>query len=73
MRAYTFRLLGPDFEDTGAFIADGNSKDTAINKARRYMKDNGIKVSHLEVSSTRTYDLLDLIEIHIKEDDDTLA
>lgn len=73
MRAYTFCLLGPDFEDTGAFIADGNSKDTAINKARRYMKDNGIPVAHLEVSSNRTYDLLDLIEIHIKEDDDTLA
>ena len=63
MKTYTFRLLGPDLEDTGVFIADGNSKDAAVNKARRYMVENEIPVATLEVSSNRTYNLLDAIDI----------
>ena len=60
---YTFRLLGPDLEDTGVFIADGNNKQTAENKARRWMKENGIPFATLEVSSFRTSNLLDAIDI----------
>lgn len=44
-------------------IPDGTSKQAAINKARKWIKDNGVKSAFLLGSSIRTDKLLDVILI----------
>lgn len=65
MRRYWFELEDERHQDLGAAILDGSSKQAAINKARQWMKDNGIKRAMLVINSMRTGNLLDVIEIEL--------
>lgn len=65
MRRYYFELTDERYNDLGAAIPDGSNKQAAINKARQWMKDNGIKEAILSVNSMRTDNLLDAIDIEL--------
>ena len=65
MRRYWFELEDERHQDLGAAILDGSSKQAAINKARQWMKDNGIKRAMLVINSMRTGNLLDVNEIEL--------
>lgn len=65
MGRYYFELTDGNYNDLGAFIPDGSNKQAAINKARLWMKDNGIKKAILSVNSMRTDNLLDAIDIEL--------
>lgn len=66
MRRYWFELTDERYNDLSAAIPDGSSKQAAINKARQWMKDNGIKAANLAINSMRTDNLLDVIEIEVE-------
>lgn len=66
MRRYWFELQDEHYNDLGAAIPDGSSRQAAINKARQWMKDKGIKVANLAINSMRTGNLLDVIEIEVE-------
>lgn len=66
MRRYWFELTDERYNDLGAAIPDGSNKQAAINKARQWMKDNGIKMANLAINSMRTDNLLDVIEIEVE-------
>lgn len=66
MRRYWFDLLDDRYNDLGAYIPSGSSKQAAINKAKRWMKDNGITFANLQVNSMRTDNVLDVIEIEVE-------
>lgn len=66
MRRYWFELKDEHYNDLGASIPDGSSRQAAINKAKRWMKDNGVKVANLAINSMRTDNLLDVIEIEVE-------
>lgn len=57
--------MDEQYEDLGALIPDGSSKQTAINRAKRWMKENGVKSAQLEVNSMATSNLLDIIQIEL--------
>lgn len=65
MRRYYFELTDERYNDLGAAIPDGSNKQAAINKARQWMKDNGIKKAILSVNSMRTGNLLDAVDIEL--------
>lgn len=65
MKRYYFGLLDNAFNDLDAFIPDGSSKQAAINKAKKWMKENCVKSAQLSVNSMITNNLLDVIEINI--------
>ncbi len=65
MKRYYFELLDNEYNDLGAFIPDGSSKQTAINRAKRWMKNNGVKSAKLSVNSIITSNILDIIEIEL--------
>ena len=66
MRRYYFDLVDYLYNDLGAFIPDGSNKRAAINKARQWMRGNGVKRAILEVNSMRTDNLLDAIYIEVE-------
>lgn len=65
MKRYWFELTDENYNDLGAFIPDGSSKQSAVNRARRWMRDNGITEAILVVNSMKTDNILDMI--HIEE------
>ncbi len=65
MRRYYYELTDERYNDLGAFIPDGSNKQAAINRARQWMRDNGIKWAQLAVNSMRTNNLLDVINIEL--------
>ncbi|MFR7405564.1 MAG: hypothetical protein ACLUUS_00575 [Bacteroides stercoris] len=65
MKRYWFELTDENYNDLGAFIPDGSSKQSAVNRARRWMRDNGIIEAILAVNSMKTDNILDMI--HIEE------
>lgn len=65
MTRYWFELTDENYNDLGAFIPDGSSKQSAVNRARRWMRDNGIIEAILAVNSMKTDNILDMI--HIEE------
>lgn len=65
MAAYWYELEDEKFQDLGAFIKDGNNKQTAENAAKRWMRENNVKKAILTVNSIRTSNLLDVIDIEI--------
>lgn len=65
MRRYYYELTDERYNDLGAFIPDGSNKQAAINRARQWMRDNGIKWAQLAVNSMRTNNLLDVIDIEL--------
>lgn len=62
---YYFELTDEHYNDLGAFIPDGSNRQVAINKARKWMKDNGFKKAVLAINSMRTGNLLDAIDIEL--------
>ena len=66
MRRYWFELEDEHYNDLGAEIPDGSSRQAAINKAKRWMKDNGVAFANLQVNSMRTGNVLDVIEIEVE-------
>ena len=62
MKRYWFTLMEA-YEDLGVLIPDGSSKATAVNRAKRWMQENGVKSAQLQVNSMRTDNLLEFIEI----------
>lgn len=67
MRRYYFELLDENYNDLGAVIPDGSSKRAAVNKAKKWMRENGIKSAQLSVNSMITNNLLDAIDIEIND------
>lgn len=65
MKRYYFQLLNESYDDLGAFIPDGSSKQTAVNRAKRWMNENGVKYAQLSVNSMRTDNILEIIEIEL--------
>lgn len=65
MKRYYFQLLNESYDDLGALIPDGSSKQTAVNRAKRWMKENGVKYAQLSVNSMRTDNILEIIEIEL--------
>lgn len=65
MRRYWFELEDEHHNDLCAAIPDGSNKQAAVNKARQWMKDNGIKRAVLSINSMRTDNLLDVIDIEL--------
>lgn len=65
MRRYYFELLDNEYNDLGACIPDGSNKQAAINRARQWMRDNGVASAQLSVNSMRTSNLLDVIDIEL--------
>ncbi len=65
MKHYYYILMNADYDDLGAFIPDGSHKQTAINHAKRWMRENGIKSADLSVNSMRTDNILDVISIEL--------
>lgn len=66
MKRYYFELLDEQYNDLGAFIPDGSHKSTAINRAKAWMRENGILEAILSVNSMITDNILDLISITLK-------
>lgn len=65
MRRYWFELEDDRYNELGAAIPDGSSKQAAINRARQWMKDNGVRVAKLIVNSMRTDNILDVVDIEL--------
>ena len=65
MNRYWFELTDERYNDLGVSIPDGSSKQTAINHAKRWMKENCVRVAELAVNSMITGNLLDTIEIEL--------
>ena len=63
MKRYWFTLMDEAYEDLGVSIPDDSSKTTAVNRAKRWMKENGVKSAQLQVNSMRTDNLLEFIDI----------
>lgn len=66
MRRYWFELTDERHNDLGAAIPDGSNKRAAINRARQWMRDNGVARATLAVNSMRTDNLLDAIDIELE-------
>lgn len=67
MKRYYFELLDENYKDLGASIPDGSSKQAAVNKAKKWMRENGIKYAQLSVNSMITDNLLRCIDIEIND------
>ena len=65
MKRYYFQLLNESYDDLGALIPDGSSKQAAVNRAKRWMNENGVKYAQLSVNSMKTDNILELIEIEL--------
>lgn len=60
-----FELADRSYNDLGAFIPDGYSKEVAVRQAKRWMAENSIVLATLIVNSLRTSNVLDVIDIDI--------
>lgn len=65
MKRYWFQLLTEGYDELGALIPDGSSKTTAINRAKRWMEQNGVDSAILAVNSMVTSNILDMIQIEL--------
>lgn len=67
MKRYYFELLDANYNDLGAAIPDGSNKQTAINHAKKWMRENGVKCAQLSVNSMATNNLLGCIDIELND------
>lgn len=65
MKRYWFTLMDEQYNDLGALIPDGSSKQTAVNRAKRWMKEAGVTSAQLQVNSMITDNLLEFIQIDL--------
>ena len=66
MKRYWFELTDEHYNDLGAAISDGWQKSPSIAEAKRWMKENGVKVAILVCNSMATGNILDMIHIEEK-------
>ena len=66
MKRYYFELTDRSYNDLGAFIPDGYSKEVAVRQAKRWMAENSIVLATLIVNSLRTSNVLDVIDIDME-------
>ncbi|MDY5433671.1 hypothetical protein [Bacteroides pyogenes] len=69
MGRYYFELLDGTYNDLGASIPDGCNKKTAIDIAKRWMSANGVETAHLSVNSMATGNVLDVIDVSYKKNE----
>lgn len=72
MKRYYFELTDRSYNDLGAFIPDGYSKEVAVRQAKRWMTENSIVLATLVVNSLRTSNVLDIIDIDILWNEDVM-
>ncbi len=65
MKRYYYELLDDQYNDLGAALPDGSNKQTAINRAKRWMAEYGIRCAVLSVNSMVTCNILDMIDIEL--------
>ena len=65
MKRYYFELTDGSYNDLGAIIPDGYNKEVAVRQAKKWMAENSIVLATLVVSSLRTSNVLDVIDINI--------
>lgn len=65
MKRYWFQLLTESYDELGAMIPDGSNKVSAVNRAKRWMEQNGIDCAVLTVNSMVTSNILDIIQIEL--------
>ncbi len=65
MKRYWFQLLTEGYDELGALTPDGSSKTTALNRAKRWMEQNGVDSAILAVNSMVTSNILDMIHIEL--------
>lgn len=65
MKRYWYALMDAEYNDLGVSIPDGSCKQTAVNRAKKWMQENGIQSAQLQVNSMRTDNLLEFIEIEL--------
>ncbi|MBD5251793.1 MAG: hypothetical protein HDS49_02005 [Bacteroides sp.] len=63
MKRYYFTLMDEDYNDLSALIPDGINKLTAVLRAKKWMRENGIKTAILQVNSLKTDDIIEHITI----------
>ncbi len=63
MKRYYYELLDEEYNDLGALIPDGSNKSSAVNRAKAWMKENGVSRAILSVNSMTTSNILDMIEV----------
>lgn len=66
MRRYFYQLLDEQNNDVGAFIPDGSRKESAVNRAKVWMREHKMQEATLSVNSLATCNILDMILITIK-------
>lgn len=63
MKRYYFELLDSSYEELPCLVPDGSSKKSAVNCAKKWMRENGVIFAQLSVNSLTTSNLLDIIDI----------
>ncbi len=66
MKRYWFELQNEHYNDLGAFIPDGSNKQSAINRAKRWMRENGIKKAEFAINSMITGNLLEVVSMELE-------
>lgn len=65
MKRYWFQLLTESYDELGAMIPDGSNKVSAVNRAKRWMQQNGVDSAVLAVNSMATSNILDMMQIKL--------
>lgn len=65
MKRYWFELTDERYNELGAFIPDGSNKQSAVNRAKRWMQENFVKKAELAINSMATGNLLEVISIEL--------
>lgn len=63
MKRYYYELMDEQYNDLGVLIPDGSNKSTAVNRAKAWMKENGVSHAVLSVNSMKTSNILDMIDV----------
>lgn len=65
MKRYWFELLTESYDSLDAMIPDGSNKASAVNRAKQWMKQNGVNCTGLVVNSMITSNILGMIQIEL--------
>ena len=65
MKRYYYELLDEMYNELGAVIPDGSNKSTAVDRAKKWMRENCVFCAELSVNSMRTSNILDMIHVEI--------
>lgn len=65
MKRYWFELTDERYNELGAFIPDGSNKQSAVNRAKRWMQENFVNKAELAINSMATGNLPEVISIEL--------